>query len=45
MKKIDKVLRKLSELYKFNRELNRYRIKSAANQSRKKDATKNRSAS
>jgi hypothetical protein len=44
MKKVDTVLKKLSELYEFNRELNRYRIKSAASQSQKKDAPKNRRA-
>jgi hypothetical protein len=45
MNRIDKVLRKLSELYEFNRKLKRYRLKDVPNPSLKKDAAKNRRAS
>jgi len=45
MNRIEKVLRKLSELYEFNRKLKGYRLKSVANPSLKKDAAKSRRAS
>jgi hypothetical protein len=45
MNKIENVLKKLSELYEFNRKLKRYRLKREAEQSRKKGTAKSRSAS
>jgi hypothetical protein len=44
MTRIDKVLRKLSDLYEFNRKLNAYNLKEMANKSLKEDAAKNRRA-
>jgi hypothetical protein len=40
MTKIDRVLRKLSELYEFNRKLKAYKAKERANKSLKVDAAK-----
>jgi len=40
MTKIDRVLKKLSELYDFNRNLKAYESKEQANESRKEDAAK-----
>lgn len=37
MSRIEKVLRKLSELYEFNRKLKRYRLNGGAKQSLKED--------
>jgi hypothetical protein len=45
MNRVEKVLKKLSELYEFNRELKRFRLKDAARPSLKKDAAKSRRAS
>lgn len=44
MTKIDKVLKKLSELYEFNRKIKAYDLKKRANKSLKKDAAKDRRA-
>jgi hypothetical protein len=44
MTKIDKVLRKLSGLYEFNRNLKAYQLKKHANKSLKRDAAKSRRA-
>lgn len=44
MKKIDKVLKKLSELYEFNRKIKAYDLKKRADKSRKEAAAKNRRA-
>jgi hypothetical protein len=40
MTKIDRVLKKLSELYDFNRKLKAYTLKEKANESLKEDAAK-----
>jgi hypothetical protein len=40
MKRIDGVLRKLSDLYEFNRKLKAYDLKKKANKSLKEDAAK-----
>jgi len=42
MTKIDRVLKKLSELYDFNRKLRAYKLKEKANKSLKEDAAKSR---
>jgi hypothetical protein len=42
MIRIDKVLRKLSGLYEFNRKLKAYQLKKHANKSLKEDAAKDR---
>jgi hypothetical protein len=44
MKKIDRVLKKLSELYEFNRKLKTYELKEKADKPLKKDAAKDRRA-
>jgi|APFre7841882724_1041349.scaffolds.fasta_scaffold135779_1 hypothetical protein len=44
MTKIDGVLKKLSELYDFNRKLKAYKLKEKANKSLKEDAAKDRRA-
>ena len=44
MTKIDRVLKKLSELYDFNRKLKAYKLKEKANESLKEDAAKDRRA-
>ncbi|MGV8073937.1 MAG: hypothetical protein AB2L11_05205 [Syntrophobacteraceae bacterium] len=44
MTKIDRVLKKLSELYDFNGKLKAYKLKEKATKSRKKDAAKDRRA-
>lgn len=44
MTKIDRVLKKLSELYDFNRKLKAYKIKGMANKPLKTDAAKDRRA-
>ena len=44
MAKIDSVLKKLSELYDFNRKLKAYKLKEKANKSLKEDAAKSRRA-
>jgi hypothetical protein len=44
MTKIDRVLKKLSELYDFNQKLKAYKLKEKANKSLKEDAAKNRRA-
>jgi len=44
MKKIDKILKKLSDLYEFNRKIKTYRFKKEANKSLKADAAKYRRA-
>jgi hypothetical protein len=46
MKRIDKVLKKLSELYEFNRRIKAYQLreKGRANKSLKEDAEKDRRA-
>jgi hypothetical protein len=44
MTKIDRVLKKLGELYDFNRKLKVYRLKEKANKSLKEDAAKDRRA-
>ena len=45
MTRIDRVLKKLSELYEFNRKLQAYDLKKKANESLKGDAAKDRRAS
>jgi hypothetical protein len=40
MTKIDKVFKRLSELYEFNRKINAYKLKKKANKSLKEDAAK-----
>ena len=42
MTKIDRILKKLSELYEFNRKLKAYDLKKKANKSLKTDAAKDR---
>jgi hypothetical protein len=42
MTKFDKVLKKLSDLYEFNRKIKAYEFKKKANKSPKKDAAKDR---
>jgi len=42
MTKIDRVLKKLSELYDFNRKLMTYKLKEKANKPLKEDAAKDR---
>ncbi len=42
MTKIDRVLKKLSELYEFNRKLKAYQLKKEVNKSLKEDAAKER---
>jgi hypothetical protein len=42
MTKIDRVLKKLSELYDFNRKLKVYKLKKKVNRSLKEDAAKDR---
>ena len=42
MTKIDRVLKKLSELYDFNRKLKAYKLKEKANESLKEDSVKER---
>jgi hypothetical protein len=44
MTKMDRVLKKLSELYDFNRRLKTYKLKETANKSLEEDATKHRRA-
>lgn len=44
MTKIDRVLKKLSDLYEFNRKLKAYDLKKKANKSLKEDAAKDRGA-
>ena len=44
MTKIDKVLKKLSELYDFNRKLKGYKLKEKADKSLKEGAAKDRRA-
>ena len=44
MTKIDKVLKKLSELYDFNRKLKGFKLKEKTNKSLKEDAAKDRRA-
>jgi len=44
MTKIDRVLKKLSELYDFNRKLKAYKIKEKGNKPLKTDAAKDRRA-
>jgi hypothetical protein len=44
MTKIDKVLKKLSELYEFNRKIKAFELKKRANKSLKGDAAKDRRA-
>ncbi len=44
MTKIDKVLKKLSELYDFNRKLKGYKLKEKTDKSLKEDAAKDRRA-
>ena len=44
MTKIDKVLKKLSELYEFNRKIKAYDLKKRGNKSLKEDAAKDRLA-
>lgn len=44
MTKIDRVLKKLSELYEFNRKLKAYKLKAKADESLKEDAAKERIA-
>jgi len=44
MTKIDRVLKKLGELYDFNRRLKAYKLKEKANKSLKEDMTKDRRA-
>jgi hypothetical protein len=44
MTRIDKVIRKLSDLYEFNRKIKAYAIKRKADKSLKEDATKDRRA-
>jgi len=45
MTKIDKVLKKLSELYEFNRKIKAYDLKKRVKKSLKEDAAKDRRAS
>ena len=45
MTRIDRVLKKLSGLYEFNRKLQAYDLKKKANKSLKGDAAKDRRAS
>lgn len=45
MKRIDRVLKKLSDLYEFNRKLQAYDLKKKANKSPHKGAEKGRRAS
>jgi len=42
MTKIDKVLKRLSELYEFNRKIKAYNLKKKANKSLKEDTVKDR---
>jgi hypothetical protein len=44
MTKIDRVLKKLSELYEFNRKLKVYQLKKEADKSLKEDTAKERRA-
>ena len=44
MTRIDKVLKKLSDLYEFNRKIKAYELKKKANKSLKEDAAKDRRA-
>lgn len=44
MTKIDRVLKKLSELYDFNRKLKAYKLKEKASNPLKEDAAKDRRA-
>jgi len=44
MTRIDRVLKKLSDLYEFNRKIKAYELKKEANKSLKEDAAKNRRA-
>jgi hypothetical protein len=44
MTKIDKILKKLSELYEFNRKIKAYHLKKKASKSLKEDTGKNRRA-
>jgi hypothetical protein len=44
MTRIDRVLKKLSELYEFNRKLKAYKIKKEAGKSLKEEAAKDRRA-
>lgn len=44
MTKIDKILKKLSELYEFNRKIKIYDLKKRANKSLKEGAAKDRRA-
>jgi hypothetical protein len=44
MARIDRVLKKLSELYDFNRKLKAYKLKEKTNKSLKEDAAKDRRA-
>jgi hypothetical protein len=44
MKKIDRILKKLSDLYEFNRKIKAYEFKKEANKSLKEDAAKYRRA-
>jgi hypothetical protein len=44
MKKIDRVLKKLSELYEFNVKLKDYKLKEKANKPLNKEAAKDRRA-
>jgi len=45
MTRIDKVFKKLSDLYEFNRKIKAYELKKNANKSLKEDAAKDRRAS
>jgi hypothetical protein len=45
MTKIDRVLKKLGELYDFNRKLKAYKLKEKADKSLKEDAAEDRRAS
>jgi hypothetical protein len=44
MTKIDKILKKLSELYEFNRKIKAFELKKRANKSPKGDAAKDHRA-
>jgi len=44
MKKIDKILKKLSDLYEFNRRLKAYELKKEANKSLREATAKDRRA-
>jgi hypothetical protein len=44
MKKVDRVLKNLSDLYEFNRKLKAYELKKKANKSLKENAAKDRCA-